>query len=101
MSIIDVGGLEPLSSDDLESLASLLESSAYDYLRKCKLFTFLSALNLTISLSQSQDNTLTLTIDFDFEGSFTSEQLFQMQSNLFDYLSQILRDELRCRTKHH
>jgi len=96
MSIINVGGLPRLSSDVLESLAASLESEAYSYLRHKKLFTLLSSLNLTIVLSQDDSNILTLTIDFDFSGSFSSNQLRFVQSNLFEYLSQFLRDELQC-----
>lgn len=95
-SEIEEIGIIELSDEQLEEIASLIESKIYSYIEQHSHWQLLTDFGITINLTQGSDKLLTLILDFDMAGSLTSDQLEKFQEELFEYGQIILKEEIEC-----
>ena len=90
-------GLRKFSDEELEEIASLIETKIDVYLHEHEFWKLLTDFGFIVNLTQSSDNVLTLILDFDMAGGMPSSQLSSLQEEIYDYAQEILEEELICR----
>jgi hypothetical protein len=90
-------GIETLTDDELEELATIVEERVYSNFEKSRFWDLIAEFNILVSLNQSSDNLLTLTLDFDISGELTEKQFIDIQEELNIFGQECLKEELLCR----
>ncbi len=89
-------GIETLSNEELEKIASNVEEKIITHIQNHDFGQLLTDYSIIINLSQNPDNILTLALDFDIAGGLTSSQLENLQEELFENGQKALKEELKC-----
>ena len=89
-------GIETLTDEELEEIASNVEEKLISFIQEHSFGKFLTDYSFIVNLSQDSDNLLTLTLDFDISGGLSSSQLESLQEELFKYGQDALKEELIC-----
>ncbi len=95
-SEIEEMGIIDLTDDQLEELASQIESKILDRIQQHSYWRFLTDFSITINLTQNSDKLLTFILDSDIAGSLESNQIVELQEELFSYGQNVLKEELKC-----
>ena len=95
-SEIEEIGIIDLTDDQLEELASHIESKILDRIQQHSYWRFLTDFSITINLTQNSDKLLTFILDSDIAGSLESNQIVELQEELFSYGQNVLKEELKC-----